>query len=143
MEKKQIHIVLTVAVVLLFFLSNIESGAAGVIQIGRQDSSTNKNLPTHSEVIVSCAAGGIPITKRISLESSHHLQQVFSELVAANAYDPCGERTQMLKIRFIELLIDLGLIAHGLSIEEICSLIEPPWSSSVLSTLVLVFTRKI
>ena len=39
----------------------------------------------------------------------------------------------MLKNRFIELLIDFGLISHAYSVEDVCALIEPPWSRSALS----------
>jgi hypothetical protein len=133
MKKSYKTIVLTIGVVMLFFLSSMDSGAAGFVQKVRQDLSTKKNLSTNSEVIVSCTAGGIPIKKRISLESCQHLQQLFSALVQANADNPCGKGTRMLKLQFIELLADLGLLSQGLSAEDVCSLIEPTWLHSAES----------
>ncbi len=118
---------------MLFFLSSMGSGVVGFIQTTRKDSSTKKNSSINNEVIVSCAAGGIPIKKQISLESCQQLQQLFSVLIEANAHNTCSENTRMLKVRFIEMLADLGLIAHDLTVEKVCSLIEPPWLHSALS----------
>ncbi len=90
-------------------------------------------MSTTDEVLVRCAAGGLPITKRISCESCENLKQVFSDLIEANARNPCSEHTRTLKHRFIELLSDLGLLAHNVPIEDVCSLIEPPWVQSAVS----------
>ena len=133
MKKFHMNIFLTVGVVMLFLVSSIGSEVAGFIQTARQDSAIKKNNSTNNEVMVSCIAGGIPTKKQISFESCQCLQQLFSALIEANAHNPCGENTRVQKVRFIEMLADLGLIAHDISVEEICSLIEPPWSHDVLS----------
>lgn len=117
---------------MLFLLSSIGSGVAGFISTGKQGSQTKQNFSKTNEVIVSCSAGGILIQKRLSPESCQDLQQLFSTLVEANAKDPCGKGTQMLKARFIESLAGLGLLPHGLSVQDVCSLIEPPWLHSAL-----------
>jgi hypothetical protein len=98
MKKNYKNIFLTIGVVMLFFLSSMGSGVVGFIQTTRKDSSTKKNSSINNEVIVSCAAGGIPIKKQISLESCQQLQQLFSVLIEANAHNTCSENTRMLKV---------------------------------------------
>jgi hypothetical protein len=133
MKKKYLTIVFTVGVVMLFFLISIDSGVTRFTPTRSNDVSTKKNLSTAHEVVVRCTAGGIPIQKRISLESCQELQQLFSMLVEANARDPCSKNTQMLKVRFITRLADLGLLPRDRSVEEVCSYIEPPWVHSAVS----------
>lgn len=133
MENKNLNMFLAVGVVLLFLLSSIGSGVGGSIQTAQQDSSSRNDLSTNNGVIASCVIGGIQIKKQISVESCQCLRQLFSALVEANANDPCGEGTRMLKVRFIELLAGLGLVSHGFSVNDVCSLIEPPWSRDALS----------
>lgn len=133
MEKKRVNIFLAFGVVMLFLMSSMDSGIGGFIQTKRQDSSVKKSLSTNNGVIASCVIGGVPMKKRISVESCRCLQQLFSALVEANAHDPCGEGTRLLKVRFIELLADSGLVSHDLSVKDLCSLIEPPWSRDALA----------
>jgi hypothetical protein len=132
MKKSQMKFFLTAGVIMLFLISSISSEVTGFKQTTRPESPIKKNTPTNNEVMISCITGGIPTKKQISLESCQQLQQLFSTLIEANAHNPCSENTRMLKVRFIEMLADLGLITHDLSVEKVCSLIEPPWSHSTL-----------
>ncbi len=69
----------------------------------------------------------------ISYASGMCLKEIFSALVVANAHDPGAESTRLLKVRFIKLLADLGVLSKDLSVQEVCSLLEPPWVQSALS----------
>ncbi len=128
MKQNRIYVLSIVCVLLLFLLSSLSPGVLGVIQTPHQDSSIKDTVK------VRCVVGGRPIQKQLSIDSCRRLQQLFSTVIEANAVDPCGQGTRTLKVQFIELLADLGLLAHTCSVEEICSLIEPPWLKSGVSS---------
>ena len=129
---KQFHIrfFLTACVVVLFLLSGLGSAVVGIKQASRQDLSSKINLSTRNAAMVCCVAGGTSTQKLMSNEACESLQQVFSAVVEANAIDPCSEKTRMLKTRFIEALLDLGLLPQKCSVETIHSLLEPPWQNT-------------
>ena len=133
MKKSQINIILTAGVVTLLLLSGCVSGIVSTFQSTTSDISRQKNIVTNNDGRITCYVGGVLHTRTISYEEGMYLNELFSALVQANANDPCGKGTQMLKVRFIELLANLGLLSHDLSVQDVCSLIEPPWLHSALS----------
>ncbi|HWR27038.1 MAG TPA: hypothetical protein VN377_01235, partial [Candidatus Thermoplasmatota archaeon] len=133
MRKSQLHVILTAGVVVLLLFSGCASGKINTSQSTTPDTSRQKNTVTNDDARITCYVGGILHTRTISYESGMYLNELFSALVQANANDPCGKGTQMLKVRFIELLANLGLVSPHLSVQDVCSLIEPPWLHSALS----------
>jgi len=77
--------------------------------------------------------GDIPIIKQISRESCQNLQQIFSELIKVNAQNPGSEQTRNMKVRFLEMLANLGLLPLNRSAQDLLSIIEPPWLNTVAS----------
>jgi hypothetical protein len=133
MKKSYTNRVFTAGVVFLFLLSAVSSGVVGVQSIPRPHASTDTNVSAQDEVVVSCVVGNKLVTKQIAGESWNNVQGLFSAVVEANAKDPCGLGTRVLKERFIQALYDLGLISRVLSVEKVCALIEPPWGQGMVS----------
>ncbi|HWR26940.1 MAG TPA: hypothetical protein VN377_00730, partial [Candidatus Thermoplasmatota archaeon] len=133
MKKSQLNVILTAGAVTVLLFSGCVSGIVSTFQSTTTDSSRQKNIVTNNGARITCYVGGILHTRTISYEAGKYLNELFSALVQANANDPCGKGTQMLKVRFIELLANLGLVSPHLSVQDVCSLIEPPWLHSALS----------
>ncbi len=124
---------LAAGVVVLLVSGGCFSGIINTSQSTMLGISEQRNIDTQDKVFITSYIGGIPRTQSLSYESCVHFQEVFSALVQANAENPCCESTRMLKVQFIELLADLGLVSSHLSVEDVVSMIEPPWVHSMLS----------
>ncbi len=129
--RKTLRIKGLISIIILFFLSgSITSGAISGSQLKIEDDFGGKNVYQTQDVGITCYVNGVSHSRSISYESGLSFRKLFSAVIEANAVDPCGDITRMLKVRFIEMLGDLGLIPQDFSVESVCSLIDPPWSRS-------------
>ncbi len=117
-------------VILVLLSGNITSGVIGASHSALRGNFGRKNVYQTQDIGITCYVNGVSRSRSISYESGLSFWKLFSAVIEANAVDPCGDITRMLKVRFIEMLGDLGLTPHGFSVERICSLIEPPWSKT-------------
>jgi hypothetical protein len=80
---------------------------------------------------MNCYAYGETWNKESSTVLSQHkineIYTVFNELKNEIIYDPLSDETQSLKIEFIDLLDENGLIQDGYSKDDYVSLLNPSW----------------
>ena len=60
-------------------------------------------------------------------DDARYIFDVYEELKYKILYEPKSEETQQLKIRFVDLLDEHGLIPEGLSKEDVLSMLNPYW----------------
>jgi len=67
----------------------------------------------------------------LSDDDAKYIFDVYQELKYKIVYEPKSEETQQLKIRFVDLLDEHGLIPEGLSKEDVLSILNPYWLNAL------------
>jgi hypothetical protein len=116
---------LVVGIIILF----IGAGVIPIISgsIGRTSSIKLKV----SQSSMNCYAYGETWNKEsstvLSPDKINEIYNVFTELKHEIVYDPLSDETQALKIEFVDLLDENGLILDGYSKDDYVSLLNPSW----------------
>ncbi|MCX6662403.1 MAG: DUF2341 domain-containing protein [Euryarchaeota archaeon] len=124
MRTSQINIFFTAGVVALLLLSGCVSGIISTSQSTMIDSSQQKKIGSYDDAIITCSIGGIPYTQTISYESGTYLKELFSDLVKANAYDPCSAETQQLQQHILLYAEQQDLLPKGMSADMVLDQLE-------------------
>ena len=67
----------------------------------------------------------------LSDDDAKYIFSVYEELKYKIVYEPKSVETQQLKIRFVDLLDEYGLIPEGLSKEDVLSILNPYWLNAL------------
>jgi hypothetical protein len=116
---------LVVGIIILFIGAGIIPIISG--SIGR----TNSIKLKVSQSSMNCYAYGETWNKEsntvLSPDKINEIYNVFNELKHEIVYDPLSDETQALKIEFVDLLDENGLIPEAYSKDDYVSLLNPSW----------------
>jgi hypothetical protein len=119
MKKSQLHVILTAGVTALLLFSSCVSGIVSTFQSTTTDTLRQKNTQTNENAVITCYVSGIPQSQTIPYESGTYLKELFSELVRANAHDPCSADTQRLQQQILGYAEQQGMLPAGMSADMV------------------------
>ena len=119
MKKSNTNSILAAGVVTLLLFSGCASGIVSTFQSTTTDTLRQKNTQTNEDAIITCYVSGIPHSQTISYESGTYLKELFSELAAANAHDPCSTETERLQQQILGYAEQQGMLPAGMSADMV------------------------
>ena len=124
MKKSQKTFIMTAGVVIIFILSSNVSSITGTITSTNFDTLEQQATQAKGDAVITCYVGGIPQTQVIPAESGIYLQELFNELVEANARDSNSIETQELQQQILLHAEQYDLLPVGLSAATILAQLE-------------------
>ena len=124
MKKSQKTFIMTAGVVIIFILSSNVSSITGTITSTNFDTLEQQATQAKGDAVITCYVGGIPQTQVIPAESGIYLQELFNELVEANARDSNSIETQELQQQILLYAEQYDLLPVGLSAATILAQLE-------------------
>jgi len=118
MNKIQIHTFFS-ACVAFFLISSCVPGIKNTSQTTIGATSELQKVNTHDDAHITSYINGVPQTQILSYESGIYLKELFSQLVSANARDPCSSETRDLQRQILQFAEENSLLPPDITADEI------------------------
>ncbi|MBE3139692.1 MAG: hypothetical protein IMZ53_03810, partial [Thermoplasmata archaeon] len=129
-----------VGIVLLFVCGSFVPGLTGtsIIKRNQPSSPTEGTDETAEKTVVTCVAFGKTRDNKqnvnLAQDDATMIFDKLKELKSEMTQHPYSEKTQSLKIAFVDLLDEKGLLPQGVSKEAYLSLLNPRWVERLQKT---------